>query len=176
MNQATRVQNPHVHSEFRATPDSLKSVMRQVAGTVSVITAGVGDARTGATVTSATALSVDPPTMIVNINRSSSTWPVLASHNHFCINVLGVEDQAVAHRFSGADGLKGVQRYEGAQWTTLSSGASALIGALASIDCEVEEVFERHSHAIIIGRVLAIQLRGGAPLLYSQGRYQSLKP
>ena len=66
----------------------LKTAMRHVAGSVSIITAGHGVHRTGATVTSATALSMEPPTMIVNINRSSSTWPVIARFNHFCVNIL----------------------------------------------------------------------------------------
>lgn len=167
------IREPAFH---RPTPssDDLKAVMRHVAGTVSVVTAGDREDRTGATVTSATALSVDPPTMIVNINRSSSTWPVIAKHGHFCVNILDIEDQIVAERFSGKDGLKGRQRYGGAEWTTLVTGAAALVGSLASIDCEVEEIIERHSHAIIIGRVVAVTARGGSPLIYSHGRYGSV--
>ncbi|MGF9567200.1 flavin reductase family protein [Neorhizobium sp. BT27B] len=164
---------PTLHLAAPSSED-LKAVMRHVAGTVSVVTAGDREDRTGATVTSATALSVDPPTMIVNINRSSSTWPVIARHGHFCVNILDIEDQVVAERFSGKDGLKGGQRYGGAEWTTLVTGAAALVGSLASIDCEVEEVIERHSHAIIIGRVVAVRSRGGSPLVYSHGKYGSV--
>ncbi|KKX27146.1 flavin reductase [Rhizobium sp. LC145] len=156
-------------------PDALKAAMRHVAGTVSVVTAGGEDDRTGATVTSATALSVEPPTMIVNINRSSSTWPVIERHRHFCVNILTAEHQAVADRFAGKGGVKGKERYASAEWTTLATGAPALIGSLAAIDCDVEEIIERHSHAIIIGRVIAISLRGGSPLIYSHGQYRNLE-
>ncbi|OLP57782.1 flavin reductase [Xaviernesmea oryzae] len=155
--------------------EALKAAMRQVAATVSVVTAGRED-RTGATVTSATALSVEPATMIVNINRSSSSWPVIARHGHFCVNILSEDQQDISDRFAGKGGLKGAQRYEGAQWTTLASGAPVLTDALAAIDCEVEEVIERHSHAILIGRVLAVSVKGGAPLLYRQGHYGSFQP
>lgn len=164
-------------SEVPATdvsPEALKAVMRRVAGTVSVITAGGEDDRTGATVTSATALSVDPATMIVNINRSSSTWPVISRHRHFCVNILDTAHQEIAERFSGFGGIRGKQRYEGAEWTVLASGAPVLVGALAAVDCEVEEVIERHSHAIIIGRVVGISFVGGAPLIYGLGRYGSV--
>jgi flavin reductase (DIM6/NTAB) family NADH-FMN oxidoreductase RutF len=109
--------------------------------------------------------------MIVNINRSSSTWPVIARHGHFCVNILAEEHLAIAERFAGKGGLKGAARYEGASWTTLESGAPVLVDALAAVDCVVEEIIERHSHAIIIGRVLAITSRDGAPLLYSKGGY-----
>ncbi|MEI2301861.1 flavin reductase family protein [Ensifer sp. MJa1] len=148
--------------------------MRNFSGGVSVITAGVGDERTGATVTSATALSVEPPTMIVNINRTSSTWPVIERHRHFCVNVLSNEQQAIAERFAGSGGAKGVARYEGAEWFRLVSGASALSGALAAIDCEVEEIIERHSHAIILGRVVAIATGAGEPIVYHNGSYGGL--
>ncbi|WP_307233061.1 flavin reductase family protein [Pararhizobium capsulatum] len=150
---------------------SLKTAMRRMSGGVSVITAGVGEERTGATVTSATALSVDPPTMIVNINRSSSSWPVISRYGHFCVNILSAEQQDIADRFAGKGGLKGASRYDGAEWFTLASGASALRGALAVIDCEVDEIIERHSHAIILGRVVSIVAGEGHSLLYNNGSY-----
>ena len=153
------------------TTPTLKAAMRNFSGGVSVITAGIGEERTGATVTSATALAVDPPTMIVNINRTSSTWPVIERYRHFCINLLSREQQRVAERFSGVDGTKGAARYDGAEWIRLASGASALAGALAAIDCEVEEIIERHSHAIILGRVVAITAGTGEPIVYHNGRY-----
>jgi len=50
-----------------------------------------------------------------------------------------------------------------------------LTGALAAIDCEVEDIVERHSHAILIGRVLDLQLSGRtAALAYWQGRYVAI--
>jgi flavin reductase (DIM6/NTAB) family NADH-FMN oxidoreductase RutF len=150
----------------------VKQAMRSLAGGVSVITAGRGDDRTGATVTSATALSMDPPTMIVNINKSSSSWPVISRYGHFCVNILSAEQQHVADRFAGIGGIKGTARYEGAVWTTLVSGAPVLAEALAAIDCEVEEIIERHSHAIILGRALATITSAGKSLIYANGGYR----
>jgi flavin reductase (DIM6/NTAB) family NADH-FMN oxidoreductase RutF len=150
----------------------VKQAMRSMAGGVSVITAGRGDDRTGATVTSATALSMDPPTMIVNINKSSSTWPVISRHGHFCVNILSADHKDVANRFAGVGGIKGAARYEGARWTTLISGAPILADALAAIDCEVEEILERHSHAIILGRALATVAGAGQSLIYANGGYR----
>lgn len=156
------------------TSDELRLSMRHLAGGVCVVTAGGPGDRTGATVTSATALSVDPPTMIVNINRSSSLWPVISRHNHFCINVLTADQQTIADNFAGKGGLKGAERYRDGDWSELESGALALSGTLAAIDCAVEDVIERHTHAIVIGRVLAIRHgKGGEPLIYHDGQYGS---
>ncbi|MES5097933.1 flavin reductase family protein [Agrobacterium sp. BA1120] len=167
----------YLHEEReRAAFDSneLKAAMRSLAGGVSVITAGTGASRTGATVTSATALSMEPATMIVNINKSSSTWPVIARYNHFCVNILSATQQDVASRFAGVGGLKGVDRYSDAEWFTLESGAFALKGSLAAIDCAVEDVIERHTHAIILGRVLSVERSEGFPLIYHGGKYANI--
>ncbi len=155
---------------------SVKLAMRTMAGGVCVITAGHGGERTGATVTSATALSMEPPTMIVHINRSSSTWPVIARNRHFCVNILTELQRPVADRFSGFGGIKGAARYEGAGWTQLLSGAPVLEEALANIDCEVDHILERHSHAIILGRVLSVRTGTGQPLVYNNGRYGIFNP
>jgi len=161
-------------TEEAVAPAELKAAMRQLAGGVSVVTAGFDEGRTGATVTSATALSVEPATIIVNINLGSSVWPVINRHNHFCVNILSAHQQAVADRFAGKDGIKGAARYDDAEWYKLESGALALHGALASVDCAVEDVIERHTHAIIIGRALKIVTGEGEPLLYHGGAYKFL--
>lgn len=100
---------------------------------------------------------------------------MLHSHRSFCVNVLAHDNLHVADRFSGRGGAKGIERYEGAQWQALKTGALALAGALASIDCELEEALDRHTHTILIGRVRDIVLRDGAePLLYWHGAYRLL--
>jgi flavin reductase (DIM6/NTAB) family NADH-FMN oxidoreductase RutF len=152
--------------------DDFRGAMRHLAGGVSVITAGRGNEITGMTVTSVSSLSVDPPTLIVSVNREASSWPALKRHGFFGINILGADQLEIAERFSGKGGLKGAERFAGAQWISRRSGSPLLVGALAAIDCAVEETIERHSHAIVIGRVLDIQASGHtAALAYWQGRY-----
>jgi flavin reductase (DIM6/NTAB) family NADH-FMN oxidoreductase RutF len=155
---------------------SLRDAMRLLAGGVSVITAGEGDERTGLTVTTAVSLAVDPPTMIVCVNREASAWPVIRRYGHYCVNVLAHDQQHIADRFAGRGGVRGASRYENASWRALFTGALALEGALASIDCEVEEFIDRHSHSIIIGAVRSIHANPGRPLIYNQGAYGGFHP
>ncbi|WP_293860268.1 flavin reductase family protein [uncultured Alsobacter sp.] len=157
-----------------ADPASFRQAMRELAGHVSVIATGSGAARTGFTATSVSSLSAEPPTLLVCLNRASSSYPVLSRSGAFTVNVLHAGQQSVAERFSGAGGLKGLARYEGADWLTLASGAPALAGASAVFDCVVDELIERHTHAIVIGKVLAATTEPGfAALLYRNGRYGS---
>jgi flavin reductase (DIM6/NTAB) family NADH-FMN oxidoreductase RutF len=152
--------------------DDFRNSMRHLAGGVSVITVGRGNDITGMTVTSVSSLSVDPPTLIVSINRESSSWPLLQRDGFFGVNILNADQQEIAERFTGKDGLKGADRFAGAQWVTRASGVPLLVGALAALDCEVEDIVERHSHAIVIGRVkdMLVSSRSAA-LAYWQGQY-----
>jgi flavin reductase (DIM6/NTAB) family NADH-FMN oxidoreductase RutF len=157
---------------------ALRQAMRHMAGGVSVITAGTGVERTGLTVTTATSLSMEPPTMLICVNRTASAWPVIRNHAHFAVNILSAHQEEVAARFAGRDGIKGAARYDGADWDRLGTGASGLRGALAVIDCAVEEIIERHSHGIIIGAVKSVKLGSGPnhdPLVYGHGRFAALK-
>ena len=149
--------------------------MRYLVGAVSVITAGRGDDMSGMTVTPVSSLSLDPPSFIVSINRASSTWPLLQRYRHFAVNILTADQLDIAERFSGKDGLKGAARFAGVQWTARPPGAPLLVGALAAIDCEVEEMIERHSHAIVIGRVREVKLsERSSALAYWHGRYVAM--
>lgn len=155
--------------------DDFRGAMRDLAGGVSVITVGRGDEISGMTVTSVSSLSVEPATLIVSINRRASSWPLLRKHGAFGVNILSADHQGIAERFSGVGGLSGAERFAGAEWITLVSGVPLLSGALAAFDCEVEDVVERHSHVIVIGRVLDLRVTSGAPaLVYWQRQYVEL--
>jgi flavin reductase (DIM6/NTAB) family NADH-FMN oxidoreductase RutF len=165
----------HIAIDRQVSPADFRGAMRQLTGGVSVITAGRGRDISGMTVTSVASLSVDPPSLIVSINRGASSWPLLKRYGFFGVNILTSDQIDIAERFAGKDGLKGAERFAGAEWTTRASGVPLLVDALAAIDCEVEEIVERHSHAILIGRVLDLQVSTRtAALAYWQGQYVAI--
>ncbi len=151
--------------------DQLKTAMQRLAGGVVIVTAGVGETRAGFTATSAVSLSVDPPTMLVCANRASSTLPAIRAMGHFCVNILGAEQQAIAERFAGVSGQGGEQRYKGLDWIDMPSGAPGLLDAEATVDCIVDEMLERHTHTIILGGVSAVRIarHDGGSLVYRGG-------
>lgn len=159
----------------QAEAPSFRAALRHLAGGVSVITTGQGADRTGLTVTSLASLSAEPPTVMFGLNLGSSSFPVLARHRSFGVNFLNATQKQIADRFAGRGGEKGEARYAGAGWTQGVTGAPLLEGALAALDCEVEELIERHSHAIVIGRVREVRLGGDdAALVYWRGDYERL--
>ena len=164
-----------VSIEAEVTASDFRNAMRQLTGGVSVITAGKGRDISGMTVTSVSSLSVEPASLIVSLNRESSSWPLVRRYGFFGVNILTSDQVDIAERFTGKGGLKGADRFAGAPWTTRASGVPLLADALAAIDCEVEDVVERHSHAIVIGRVLDVTVSPRtAALAYWQGRYVAI--
>lgn len=152
-----------------------RGAMRALVGGVSIITVGRGNDITGMTVTSVSSLSVEPATLIVSVNRSSSSWPLLEKHRVFGVNMPSADQVGIAERFAGKGGVKGGDRFTGAEWETRVTGVPLLKGALATIDCEVEEFIERHSHVIVIGRVLDSRVAlTGAGLSYWHGEYVAI--
>jgi len=163
--------NPAAEIDIQA----FRGVFASVAGAVSVLSVGEGDDRTGLTATSVSAFSAEPPSVVINVNTSSSSWPAIQKYGRFCINVLARNQEVVAQNFSGQGGRSGPARYEGADWTTLTSGAPVLNGAIANVDCVLDEAIIRYSHAIVIGRIVA--LRTGdvhLPLLYWRRGFHGL--
>lgn len=157
------------------TADVFRKAMRAMVGNCSLITVGEGDRASGLVVTSAISLSAEPPLLLACVNRSASSHPLLAEYGCFGLSSLGAAHQAVAERFSGVAGVRGAARYEGAEWETAVTGARLLKGAPAAFDCQVDEMIDRATHSILIGRVLAVRSNPGAgALTYWDGRYLPL--
>ncbi len=156
-------------------PAAFRAAMRGFVGACSLITTGTDDAATGLVVTSGVSLTAEPPMILACINRSASSWPVLKQTGAFGWSALGAVHQPVAERFSGFGGLRGFERYDGADWVTGATGARHLADAPLAFDCTVDEMIDRGTHSILIGRVQSILTnldRGG--LLYWNGSYQPL--
>jgi flavin reductase (DIM6/NTAB) family NADH-FMN oxidoreductase RutF len=135
---------------------AFRLAMRRLAGGVSVVTACAGGQRSGFTATSVVSLSVSPAVLMVSVNTASSSWPLMQAGGRFGINVLCEHQQFVAERFSGRDGIHAEARYERSAWQCIED-AWLLDGAAAAFACETEEVFERHGHAVVLGRVRAMR-------------------
>ena len=158
------------------SPAEFRAAMRRFVGNCSLITAGSGAARNGLVVTSALSLSADPPLILACINRASSSWQLLKTAGCFGLSSLGAGHRAVAERFSGQAGHQGAARFDGLDWVSAVTGAPLLADAVVGFDCSVEEMLDRASHSILIGRIRAIRTTTGqGALIYWDGAYHSLK-
>src|SRR4051812_25845260 len=76
--------------------------MRALAGAVSIITSAHEGRRYGMTATAVCSAAADPPTVLVCINRNTTTHGAVEATGMFCVNVLRSEDKELSGLFSGA--------------------------------------------------------------------------
>jgi flavin reductase (DIM6/NTAB) family NADH-FMN oxidoreductase RutF len=156
-------------------PSAFRLAMRQLASGVCLVTLGEGEGRVGLTATSVASLSVEPPALVVCVSRAASLYPRLFPGAVFGVSVLAADQSEIADRFAGRTGLAGAERFRQERWTTTPGGAPALTDALANFECEVEELIERHSHAIVVARVrLALPKTSGGALVYWRGGFDQI--
>jgi len=153
-------------------PAEFRRCMRAVPGAVALITCGEEGARTGLTATAVCSLTDSPPMLLVCVNSGASAHPVIRQTGRFAVNLLSDNHQDIAGRFAGRNGAEGEQRFVGAAWVGLDTGAPVLAEALASFDCALEAEYQHGSHSIFVGRVLAAASgESQSPLLYLAGRF-----
>ncbi|MBR0873276.1 flavin reductase family protein [Bradyrhizobium tropiciagri] len=151
---------------------SFKTALRNVSGSVSIVTSGRAPERHGLTVTAASSLSVDPSTVLVCVNKSAGAHDTIVRTGCFGWNVLTAGDVDLAQKFAGMDGSKGDIRFSEGRWAELVSGSPILIGSLCSFDCQVIGMHPVGTHTVFFGAVLGEVHRDNYEgLIYRQGRF-----
>lgn len=158
--------------------DSL--LFRQLAGSfatgVTVVTSGHESVFHGMTASSFTSLSLEPPMILVCVDRSARTLPIIQQSGVFNVNVLSSDQEQVSRTFAtryepGTDGMRG-QSYDLGRL-----GAPLLDGCLAQFECRVREQYDGGDHVIFAGEVEHGYFDDSAlPLLYFRGKYRALEP
>lgn len=154
---------------------AFRAVMRRYAATVTIVTASDGRRRHGITATSVTSLSLDPPSLLVCINRTTLLHDILLSARRFCVNVLSREQSALSVAFSGA--LAPEARFAVGAWDRSPDGIDFLGDAHARLFCRRVAMLPFGTHAIVIGEIDEVSLGDAAePLLYRDATYCTSVP
>ena len=155
--------------------EQFKLGMRSLAAAVNVVTAVHAGHRYGMTATAVCSVSAEPPSLLVCINKSTSTHAAILKSEAFCVNVLRADDRELSSAFSGAQ--SGDSRFKQRDWARLATGSPVLIDALVSFDCRVVRSLVHGTHTIFIGQVEQLLFgKKGKPLLYAEGQYARLSP
>jgi flavin reductase (DIM6/NTAB) family NADH-FMN oxidoreductase RutF len=153
------------------SPDELRNVMALVPTPVTVVTAPGEDAPAGATASAVASLSLEPPMMLVCLDRRSRTLAALRAAGRFAVNVLGVEGEAHARAF--ASPLPHGEKWEGVP-VHEERGLPVLDEAIVWVVCELRDLLDGGDHVIVTGLVEDLGSRPGAPLLFHAGGYRGL--
>lgn len=149
--------------------DEYRNVLGHFCTGITVVT-GVEDGRpAGFACQSFSAVSLDPPLVLICPGRESTSWPRIRSGDRFTVNVLAVDQREVCEAFGSRQGAK----FDAVGWRIGPGGEVLLDGVLAWIHCEIESIHDGGDHEIVVGRVASLRAeRTGHPLLFFRGRHE----
>lgn len=151
----------------------LRDGLRRLAKAVVVITCRHDGQRYAMAATAVSELSMDPPSLLICVNRSASLHLPLSQGADFCVNILHSDHSEISAACSGK--VRGEARFAIGNWGATLDGCPILEDAQASFFCRYEQAMSYGTHDIVIGRVEAVAIQGEvSPLVYADGRYLSL--
>jgi flavin reductase (DIM6/NTAB) family NADH-FMN oxidoreductase RutF len=150
--------------EFRAA-------LGHFASSVNVVTARLADGElAGITVTAFSSLSLEPPLVLICIDKRARLHDALAGGQPFAVNMLSANQEVLSRRFAS----RGPDQFAGVGYTLSSLGTAWLDDALAVVDCRFVESYAGGDHTIVVGEVEATRVLEGKPLVYFRGGYAQL--
>jgi flavin reductase (DIM6/NTAB) family NADH-FMN oxidoreductase RutF len=153
--------------------DGFRQAMRRVASTVNVITICVDGEPMGITATAMSSLALDPPSLLVCINRAATLHASMEDVSHFGVNVLHRDQEHLAQMF--ADRSQHALRF-GSGWHLECARPPRLQDAQAAFLCRRIDHHQFGTHSIFIGVVEEVVVRDEVdPLIYLDGRYESAR-
>ena len=154
-------------------PDTFRRVLGHFVTGVTVVTALDGERPFGITVNALSSVSLDPPLVMVALDRRRFLTPIVRSAGRYAVNILSEDQQALSDCFAGAPVEPGRDAFCGAAWHAGETGPPLLDGAIATLECTVVETFSAGDHDLFIGRVdtLANEAQHPMPLLYYRRQY-----
>ena len=151
-------------------PTAFRQLLGRFATGVTVVTTlDAAGKPCGMTASSLAAVSLDPPLLLVCVDRHGDFGPVLLNAATFAVNVLAADQEALSRRFA-ADGI---DRFNGVSWSAGPGSIPLLADAVAHIVCEREHDVESGDHRVFFGRVMDGTSFDRPPLLHFRGRYTS---
>ena len=143
--------------------------MRGVASTVNVISSQYEDVKHAMTASSVVSLSLDPPSMLVCVNKEASIHQILEKERFFCINILSKDQMDLANLCSSADNED--SRFNSEEWS-LSKGIPYNTESSANIFCRCFDSISHTSHTVFFGEVVeVVNNNKEGPLMYGGGKY-----
>jgi len=139
-------------------------------GVAVLTTRGLNDTPHGLTINAFCSLSLDPPLVLVAVDRACSVLETFENSGHFAINFLSSEQRDLSVRFSELP----EGRFSGVPWTPGAEGAPLLEGAIGSIECRIIQVVDAGDHKALIGEVIAATVGEGEPLVFFRSSYAAI--
>jgi flavin reductase (DIM6/NTAB) family NADH-FMN oxidoreductase RutF len=151
--------------------NELRRVMGHFATGVTVITTCSTDGKPyGLTANAFTSVSLDPPLLLICVDKKAESYPYFEQSKVFTVNILADDQEALSRRFAVSGGPK----FEGVSYRTGANGAPILDGAIGYIECTLYATYDGGDHTIHLGEIRQAETADRKPLLFFRGGYRAL--
>ena len=158
-----------------ALVESFRAAMRGFATSLAIVTTrdGAGLPQ-GIAASAIISLSMEPPSLLIAINRASSIHPALGRRRQFCVNVLRDDQRDLVAAFCRSD-LRSL-RFRDGDWVLASGELPHLRSAQSVVFCDVERSIDHATHRLLIGRVIRVHRdKHCLPLIWIDGAPASIR-
>jgi flavin reductase len=176
--EGSRGTDEHGWEILEPSGDALRGAMRLFPTGVTVVTSGREERTEGMTANALISVSLDPLLFLVSVHKDARLNPRIREKGYFAVNILADDQEGLSRLFASPERSSGLQAIHSLGGGYGSTGAPLAAGALAVIECELEEIYAGGDHDLFLGRVVIIRMgdtRKG-PLVYHEGGYTTTKP
>ena len=151
--------------------DTFRRLLSRFASGIAIITARDGGRDVGMTVSAFCSVSLNPPLVLVCVDRSASMHQLLLRHPKLGISIVACDHEPVCRRFADKNETR---RFEGVPFTRGESRVALLDDAMAHLECQLVSHCEAGDHTIFIAEVERGAMHEGRPLVYYRGQFAQL--
>jgi flavin reductase len=160
-----------------ADADALRGAMSHFPTGVTVVTSGQEENVEGMTANAVISVSLDPLLFLVSVHKDARINPRIKEEGCFAISLLADDQEGLSRLFASPERSSGLPALHSLGGGYGSTGAPLAAGALAAIECELDDIYYGGDHDLFLGRVVEVRLgdtRKG-PLIFHEGAYTTLK-
>jgi flavin reductase (DIM6/NTAB) family NADH-FMN oxidoreductase RutF len=150
--------------------DQFRQLLGRFATGVTVVTArSASGAPLGMTASSLASVSLDPPLVLVAVDRRNDMHDALKTAPHFAINILTADQEILSRRFASTD----PNRFDGVGYREGRNGLPLLNDVVAHIECAMHGAVPGGDHTVYFGLVTGGDVTEARPLIYYRSGYGS---
>lgn len=148
-----------------------RDVVGRFASGVTVITTTADDKQYGTTASAMSSLSMDPPMILICLNKTSETGAAVLTSGTFAVNILAKGQEHLASQFA----VKGDDKFADVSTARGVLGDPLIADTLATMQCRTVETVTGGTHTVFLAEVVDAEARDLEPLTYFRGRFGRLE-
>ena len=151
--------------------NELRRVMGHFATGVTIITTVSKSGQLfGLTANAFTSVSLDPPLLLISVDKKAESYPCFEESKVFTVNILSDSQEALSRKFA----VSGGNKFEGVAYHMGANGVPIILGTVGYIECRVYATYDGGDHSIYLGEILEAEASEGKPLMFFRGGYRTI--